>query len=145
MQPLGWPKQSQIEQFHKSQNAPVPYPTMLHSEQKCAHLCFGWIIVKYGTGIFWDLWIRSIFMLYQKPNNNDDNNDDNNIITMIIIMIIMIIIIIMIMIIITMIITIIMIIIIIIIITMMIIIGYRQLSSPYWNSSGLWIISGCHT
>ena len=28
-----------IDQFHKSQNAPVPYPTMLHSEQKCAALC----------------------------------------------------------------------------------------------------------
>ena len=25
--------------IHKSQNAPVPYPTMLHSEQKCAHFC----------------------------------------------------------------------------------------------------------
>ena len=26
-----------IDQLYKSQNAPVPYPTMLHSEQKCAH------------------------------------------------------------------------------------------------------------
>ena len=31
-----------IGQFHKSQNAPVPYPTMLHSVA------------------FWELWIRSI-------------------------------------------------------------------------------------
>ena len=48
-----------IEQFHKSHNAPVPYPTMLHSEQKCAHFCSEWGIVWYGTGAFWDLWIRS--------------------------------------------------------------------------------------
>ena len=34
-----------IDQFHKSQNAPVPYPTMLHSEQKCAHFCSEWGIV----------------------------------------------------------------------------------------------------
>ena len=26
-----------MEQSHKSHNAPVPYPTMHHSEQKCAH------------------------------------------------------------------------------------------------------------
>ena len=49
-----------IDQFHKSQNAPVPYPTMPHSEQKCAHFCSEWCIVGYGTGAFWDLWIRSI-------------------------------------------------------------------------------------
>ena len=29
-----------IEQFHKSLDAPDPYPTMLHSGQKCAHFCF---------------------------------------------------------------------------------------------------------
>ena len=51
------------DQFHKSQNAPVPYPTMLHSEQKCAHFCSEWSIVGYGTGAFWDLWIRSITQL----------------------------------------------------------------------------------
>ena len=49
-----------IDQFHKSQNAPVPYPTMLYSEQKCAHFCSEWSIVGYGAGAFWDLWIRSI-------------------------------------------------------------------------------------
>ena len=49
-----------IDQFHKSQNAPVPYPTMLHSEQKCAYFCSDWSIVRYGTGAFWDLWIRLI-------------------------------------------------------------------------------------
>ena len=46
-----------IDQFHKSQNAPVPYPTMLHSEQKCAHFCSEWRIMGYGTGAFWDLWL----------------------------------------------------------------------------------------
>ena len=49
-----------IDQFHKSQNAPVPYPTMLLSEQKCAHVCSEQSIMGYGTGVFWDLWIRSI-------------------------------------------------------------------------------------
>ena len=49
-----------IDRFHISQNAPVPYPTLFHSEQKCAHFCSEWSIVGYGTGAFWDLWIRSI-------------------------------------------------------------------------------------
>ena len=35
--------------IHKSQNAHVPYPTMLHSEQKCAYFCSEWSIVWYGT------------------------------------------------------------------------------------------------
>ena len=52
-----------IDQFHKSQNALVPYPILLHSEQKCAHFCSEWSIVGYGTGAFWDLWIRSIVAL----------------------------------------------------------------------------------
>ena len=30
-----------IDLIHKSQNASVPYPTMLHSEQKCAYFCSG--------------------------------------------------------------------------------------------------------
>ena len=30
-------KKKNKDHFHKSQNAPAPYPTMLHSEQKCAH------------------------------------------------------------------------------------------------------------
>ena len=47
------------DQFHKSQNAPVPC-TMLHSEQGCAHFCSESSIVGYGTGAFWDMWIRSI-------------------------------------------------------------------------------------
>ena len=52
-----------IDQFHKSQNALVPYPILLHSEQKCAHFCSEWSIVGYGTGAFCDLWIRSILAL----------------------------------------------------------------------------------
>ena len=40
----------------KSQNAPVPYPTMHHSEQKCAHFCSEWCIVGYGAGASWGLW-----------------------------------------------------------------------------------------
>ena len=56
------PSSVAIDQFHKSQNAPVPYPTILHSEQKCAHFCSEWSIVRYGTGAFWDLWIRSIYI-----------------------------------------------------------------------------------
>ena len=43
-----------IDLIHKSHSAPVPYPTMLHSEQKCAHFCSEWSIVEYGTGAFWD-------------------------------------------------------------------------------------------
>ena len=49
-----------IDIIHKSQNAPVPYPTMLHSEQKCAHFCSEWSIVGYVTGALWDLWNWSI-------------------------------------------------------------------------------------
>ena len=49
-----------IDQFHKSQNAPVPYLTMFHSEQKCAHFCSGWSILGNGTGACWHLGIRSI-------------------------------------------------------------------------------------
>ena len=39
--------------YHKSQNAPVPHPTMLHSvsEQKCAHFCSEWSIVGCGTDL----------------------------------------------------------------------------------------------
>ena len=50
----------QKTKFHKSQNARVPYPTTLHSEQKCGHLCSEWSIVGYGRGAFWDFWIRLI-------------------------------------------------------------------------------------
>ena len=49
-----------IDLIHKSHNAPVPYPTMHHSEQKCAHFCSEWCIVGYETGALWDLWDWSI-------------------------------------------------------------------------------------
>ena len=38
----------------------VPYPTKHHSEQKCAHFCFEWCIVGYGTGALCHLWDWSI-------------------------------------------------------------------------------------
>ena len=37
-----------------------PYPTMHHSEQKCAHFCSEWCIVGYGTGALSELWIWPI-------------------------------------------------------------------------------------
>ena len=40
----------------------VPYPPLPYSEQKCAHSCSEWSIVRYGTGAFWDLWITGVFM-----------------------------------------------------------------------------------
>ena len=65
---LNWPVKCQagiytgptIDQIHKSHNATIPYPTMLHSKHKCVHFCSEWSIVGYGTGAFWNLWIRSI-------------------------------------------------------------------------------------
>ena len=45
-----------IDVTHKSPNAPVPYRTMLHPEQKYVHYSSEWSIVGYGTGAFWDLW-----------------------------------------------------------------------------------------
>ena len=49
-----------IDLIHKFENAPVPYPTMLLSEQKCAHFCSEWSIMGYGTGALWNLWQWSI-------------------------------------------------------------------------------------
>ena len=49
-----------IDLIHKSQNSPVPYTRMLHSEQSCAHFCSEWSILGYETGAFWDLWNWSI-------------------------------------------------------------------------------------
>ena len=51
---------STTDLIHKSDNLSVPYPTMLQSEQKCAHFYFVWSIVGYGMGAFWDLWNWSI-------------------------------------------------------------------------------------
>ena len=49
-----------IDQTHNLQNAPVPYLTMHHSKQKCAHFCSEWCIVVYGSHALWDLWDWSI-------------------------------------------------------------------------------------
>ena len=38
-----------IDLILKSQNAPLLYHTMLHSEQKCAYFWSAWSIVGYGT------------------------------------------------------------------------------------------------
>ena len=51
-----------MDLMHKSQYAPVPYPTMQHSEQKCTHFCSEWCIVGYGTGAFWDF-----FSIFKSP------------------------------------------------------------------------------
>ena len=60
--------------IHKSQNAPVPYPTMLHPEQKCAHFCSEWSIVGYGIGLFWDLRNWSDVCYVCKPGEQVLNN-----------------------------------------------------------------------
>ena len=44
----------------QSNNAPVPYPTMHNSEQKCAHFCSEWCTVGHEVAVLWDLWIWSI-------------------------------------------------------------------------------------
>ena len=49
-----------IDQFHKSNNTPIPYPTMHHSEQKCDHFCSEWCIMGYEMGVLWELGIISI-------------------------------------------------------------------------------------
>ena len=53
-----------IDQIHKSHNAPVPYPTMHHSEQKCADFCTEWCIGGYGTGVLWD-WFNNFVSQHQ--------------------------------------------------------------------------------
>ena len=51
-----------IAEIHKYHNAPVPYPTMHHSEQKCAHFCSEWCIVGCGTVASWNLWDWSYYL-----------------------------------------------------------------------------------
>ena len=48
--------------IHKSQNAHVPYPIMLYSEQKCTHFCSTWSILWYGTGAIRDCEIGLLTM-----------------------------------------------------------------------------------
>ena len=57
-----------IKHSGKSHNSPVPYPTMHHSEQKCAHFCSEWCIVGYGTGALWDFWEWSIISTQTSDN-----------------------------------------------------------------------------
>ena len=45
-----------IHLIHKSRNERDPYPTMLHSQQKCTYFYSEWTIAWYGTGAFWHLW-----------------------------------------------------------------------------------------
>ena len=52
-----------IDPIHKSHKAPVPYPILLYSEQKCAHFCSEWSILRYETGAFWNLWNWSIVLM----------------------------------------------------------------------------------
>ena len=50
-----------VDLIHKSQNASVPYPTMLHSEQNCAHFCSEWDTVR-----IWNRCIlRFVKLVYQ--------------------------------------------------------------------------------
>ena len=56
-----------IEQSHKPYNAPVPYPTVYHSRQKCAHFCSELRLGGYRTGTLWDFWIRSIACIITNP------------------------------------------------------------------------------
>ena len=49
-----------MNQIHKSQNGPVPQPTIHHSEQKYVHLCSEWCVVGCGIRAMWDLWDWSI-------------------------------------------------------------------------------------
>ena len=45
--------------IHTYHNAPLPYLTMHHSKQKCAHFCFEWCNVGYGRGTLWIWPIRT--------------------------------------------------------------------------------------
>ena len=49
-----------INRSHKSHNAPVTYPTIHHSAEKCAYFCSESWIVGYGISALWDLWNWSI-------------------------------------------------------------------------------------
>ena len=50
-----WNLGGAIGLVHKSHNAPVPYPTMHHSVQTCAHFYSECCIVGYETAALWDL------------------------------------------------------------------------------------------
>ena len=65
-----------IDQSHNSHNALVPYPTIQHSEQKCAHFCSESCIVRYGTASdsLWHLWI--VFVELALLSSHDKRNVD---------------------------------------------------------------------
>ena len=52
-----------INQINKFLDIPLPYPTMHHSEQTCAHSFTEWCIVGYGAGALWYLrgWSIELF------------------------------------------------------------------------------------
>ena len=52
------------DQSPKFHNAPVPYPTMHESEQKCVHSCSELYNVRYGTDALWYLWDWPIRMVH---------------------------------------------------------------------------------
>ena len=56
-----------VEESPNSHNAPVSYPTIHHSEQKCAHFCSEWCIVGYGTGALWELGDWSVALVSVTP------------------------------------------------------------------------------
>ena len=49
-----------IDQSNKFHDAPVPYPTLYLSEQKCSHVFSEWSTVVYGKGALTNSLIRSI-------------------------------------------------------------------------------------
>ena len=55
--------------IHKSHNAPVLYPTMHHSSQKCAHFSCEWCIVGHGMGALWDLWDWTMLFNILRPSH----------------------------------------------------------------------------
>ena len=56
---------NEIDQSHKSNNAPAPYPTILDFGKKCAHYCYKVVYYVIRTGSLWDLWDWSICSIMQ--------------------------------------------------------------------------------
>ena len=45
-----YPDFARLMQMSQSHNSTVPYHTIHHSEQQCAHFCSEWLIVRYEVG-----------------------------------------------------------------------------------------------
>ena len=64
---------SRIDQSHKSHNAPVTYPTIYHSEQKCDISVLNGVLWDMGQGVLWVAWDWSIncwcFMMTSSNGN----------------------------------------------------------------------------